>query len=1054
MSSYVLPQVQVFQLFRQLPQNVVKNLNAFVFGEHYQLFRYDEPAEKELVSLGAYDPDTDTSYAWPSLPAGGVVDQDYTKVYADNLWAQYFSVPESSDHEAQIVSAAERNKVRVDSTVFQTANGVTRSASVPRDVRIGDRVRYEYVEYTGSIFSGTSKVVGLEADLSDAVVGDGAVKASNQDTLVGTADLDTGNAAAFAAATGNSSPMTDSIVLGMEAEDTTHRMLGWMSKGLLGDDITITVTTGGAAGVARARVSYGSGLYLQTNVPIAAVGTDEGQLYIGHGLYINFIAGGGEDTEFAVGDVYTATVQAPLTTVAAPLTQGTYTGTTDTTYRVEVVRGGKFNDRSLTVLSSTDTDDFAPGITASAGTGFANWLGGEMDAEYALLCTATGATLADCVFSLTSTVGDNSSGLTFPAANTAYALGTLGVTLTTPANAAHVPLLGQIVVIRVNASRPRVKITDTRGIDATQYLTVADADTYYSLGSLGAELSFAANLNNEGSASGDGGLLLGDVFYVECTAAAPGAVKTLVLADTLHAGIAPLTDIALWLYSVQNSKAVTAQRLQSPPDWNWVGDSAGLVVNSGLEVQDPSIVGMDGTQTWLPVYKADMYVEYRALLVNYADTIRAIEAVSDVEPILGAIHPDNPLAQGVYNALLNSGDRAVYFMAVQNASSSGWMQVLDRAALSSDVYAFAPLTQDLDILAAVQEHINAASTETEKHWRVAFVGTELPAEVALFGSAVSLTGTASYATLTEDSVTDANTLLSAVTSGGDPDPDAAFITTVKPGDKVRIAFETDAWGAPTYEEFTVAVVLSNNTLRVASGPATEIDVPTTVEIWHPYSTQETADAVAARSTGFYSRRMYHVFPSQAVGNRVVQSSPFVAAAVAGLASSVPPQQPLTNIQLVGFEDLPIVYKMFSRAQLNKMAEYGTMIVMQENAGGRVYIRHQLSTAASGGDLNKSELSITKNVDSVSYYFAERFAPYIGQYNITPELLNTLENILLDGLAYLSSLTDVGLLGPQLIAEETELVGLNQHPTLRDHVEAVVNLGVPKPFNVLQLRLIV
>jgi hypothetical protein len=48
--AYILPQVQVFQIFRQLPQNVVRNLNAFVFGPHYQLFRYSVDAEKELIA--------------------------------------------------------------------------------------------------------------------------------------------------------------------------------------------------------------------------------------------------------------------------------------------------------------------------------------------------------------------------------------------------------------------------------------------------------------------------------------------------------------------------------------------------------------------------------------------------------------------------------------------------------------------------------------------------------------------------------------------------------------------------------------------------------------------------------------------------------------------------------------------------------------------------------------------------------------------------------------------------------------------------------------------
>ena len=53
--SYILPQVQVFQIFTQIPQNVVQNLNAFVFGPNYQLFRYEEAAERALTALGTYE---------------------------------------------------------------------------------------------------------------------------------------------------------------------------------------------------------------------------------------------------------------------------------------------------------------------------------------------------------------------------------------------------------------------------------------------------------------------------------------------------------------------------------------------------------------------------------------------------------------------------------------------------------------------------------------------------------------------------------------------------------------------------------------------------------------------------------------------------------------------------------------------------------------------------------------------------------------------------------------------------------------------------------------
>jgi hypothetical protein len=126
--------------------------------------------------------------------------------------------------------------------------------------------------------------------------------------------------------------------------------------------------------------------------------------------------------------------------------------------------------------------------------------------------------------------------------------------------------------------------------------------------------------------------------------------------------------------------------------------------------------------------------------------------------------------------------------------------------------------------------------------------------------------------------------------------------------------------------------------------------------------------------------------------------------------------------------------------------------MQDLPLDRVYIRHQISTAYPDNNLNTSELSITKNLDAISYFFAERLKPYIGKYNITPQLLGVLHNVISGGLDYLSSSTGVGLYGPMVIAEGTSIDRLYQDPALQDHVQCELTLNLPKPFNVLKLYL--
>ena len=55
-----------------------------ILGGHADLHRYSDAGEKTLIRVGEYNPEEDTCYEWPSRSAGGVVDQDYAKVFIDD----------------------------------------------------------------------------------------------------------------------------------------------------------------------------------------------------------------------------------------------------------------------------------------------------------------------------------------------------------------------------------------------------------------------------------------------------------------------------------------------------------------------------------------------------------------------------------------------------------------------------------------------------------------------------------------------------------------------------------------------------------------------------------------------------------------------------------------------------------------------------------------------------------------------------------------------------------------------------------------------------------
>ena len=172
--SYILPQVQVFQEFSVLPTAVVKNLNAFVFGANYQLFRYAEAAEKALVGLGAYDKDADTEYVWPNQPVDSVVDLEYTKLYMEDVWAEYLQIPSGASAPLVMVSAAQRNKLRAAPIIAAAVNVTsTPSATIASGGYFTGHVGLpeDYYFYPVGGATGEVTAVTAEADVADSLDG-------------------------------------------------------------------------------------------------------------------------------------------------------------------------------------------------------------------------------------------------------------------------------------------------------------------------------------------------------------------------------------------------------------------------------------------------------------------------------------------------------------------------------------------------------------------------------------------------------------------------------------------------------------------------------------------------------------------------------------------------------------------------------------------------------------------------------------------------------------------------------------------------------------------
>lgn len=522
--------------------------------------------------------------------------------------------------------------------------------------------------------------------------------------------------------------------------------------------------------------------------------------------------------------------------------------------------------------------------------------------------------------------------------------------------------------------------------------------------------------------------------------------------------------------------------------WNWnvyayseVGeeDVYGVVVTKNLRVKYSNWKPSNEDTAESPEYRvltAKLYVQHRDLVTSASADITSIASSTLVEATLGTVHPDNPLAFGVYMAALNSGDRLVYFCGVPTDDLSGYNTVLGKASLTDEVYMICPTTMDLSVAQAVKAHVLEMSTAQNKLWRIGFVSVEPPTIDMIYDRTANPSGENFYARFLagkRDPKTDGVNVVQFMRSGNVDDPKTndtvRCLTEVQVGDVVKIWLDNseDDWDdTPHYTERYVSKVIDRNTLQLGK-PIFECDsvclpdyIPEgkakngrfKIELYRPLTPTQQVKYISDQSSQLATRRMYNVFPSIASNDGVQFDGSFLACAAAGLVSSVLPQQPVTNVALNGVNDIPIVYQTYTKAQLDTIAAGGTFIIMQDRPNSQVYVRHQISTDYTSNNLLKAELSITKNLDSISYYFAELFAPMIGKYNITPELLEVLRSMLVTGLTALETDTAAGLYGPQVLADGTEIVELKQSEVNRDHVYARVHLNLPVPFNYFDLDL--
>jgi hypothetical protein len=737
---------------------------------------------------------------------------------------------------------------------------------------------------------------------------------------------------------------------------------------------------------------------------------------------------------------------------------------------------GKTNPTGSAIVTPP-TGYTGPTLTASI-TNYDALADGVLDDTYTITIadSSSGGTLATATVNATTASGhDSAMGVPCAASGTAFTVGNRGLSLTFTGTGDLIS--GQVFTIAVQSAYSAISATSSavvggfRGAQSTTYiieftqgghLAGPDYPMFSAITTLGTDSSppqIVNNLANTYPVGTDGlliqfsgspaptGIRKGDKFYVIVTGVQEGRMAVLVLGHNLPSELVgqatpPNLDLTL---SVQRNIMVDQI---SDGITNWTQNGTQIIVNGGIIAYDEEFTA-GGQPRPLTVTSGDIYVEYRAWISDLANSVNGIYDVGTIdEAISGPLTPDNPLKWGVYNALSNSNGSFVMFTAVANPDDlNSWVAVLDLLVGRVDVYNLVPLTFDRQVQDLYAAHVNDESSPEQARWRALWGSIQAKSQAAVVDQANSSNGQVVMATIDVNNaaVGIEYTLLTVPT----PSNSNFIANRVQPGDVVRTDYGIDSSGNEIYDEYIIDQVLTEDSLLLMSGPPAKIGTPQKIEVWRYLSKDEIAADLAEQAGSFGSRRVKMVWPDTVGSGGVLMEGYYLACALAGLRSGILPHQGMTNLQIAGFDDLTRTTNFFGGNQLNVMAGAGTWIVTQ-SPDGTVYTRHALTT--DNTDVNSSEEMVTTNLDSISYLFALRLAPFIGLMNVTPSGLMILGVEIDSCINFLKSNGTIARLGPQLIA--ATVVSLQPHAILPDRVVCVIDVTLPYPLNNLEVHLVV
>ena len=712
-------------------------------------------------------------------------------------------------------------------------------------------------------------------------------------------------------------------------------------------------------------------------------------------------------------------------------------GKVSTTYTVTITDVPSPSTISYTVASDTGIDSLSVFNVASA----------------AVQTLPSGATIA-LTFTTGQLVAGNSTTFTInlqhtrQLADTDFTVSAAGLSTSAPDTTYVLTCIQGGAFTSTNslaANQPKFRVSTINGADIVSTVTFdgTGIQSGLAIGSYGLTLTWSAP--GAGKAKG---FVKGDYFTVKINGASVTYLNQLVFADPAPAITA--THVRL---SKRDSVQIPKYWANfTTPNWAIVNGSDSdlrqLRIDNLITVRHPAI-GSGLVDAYVTAGK--FYLEYRAFQALPRE-VGSVQSLSDITTQLGTIDPDNPLAYGVYKAWSNANGATVHYIGTVSQELNGNRGFADALAVAQgnrNCYGLVPLTTSSEIWSAFAGHVKDESDPTVGRFRILWFAPEVEQHFKsldkdIFGADIygisSLHGSGKYQLA-------AKTVLGAVSS-------ANFTQNVQPGDFVRTSFGTDVNGNTTYVEYKIAAVLDNSTLllNTTTNPLL-VSGADRIEIYRDLTSSALATKYVQVAGGFSSERVYAVVPDRGINGLRVDGVPvrnwYVACAFAGLRSGSVPQQPLSNVELVGFDGLTTVDQLFDEPDLDILRDGGIWVVRKAE-DGRIYSERQLSTSTL--DIYRKEQSVTTNVDSIAFALADGLRNLVGRVNITEGTRGLVEATIRQILGQFTATNGAVTTGPQLLSYT--VVSVTVPATAKDTLVVKVQIEVPLPMNIIDITLVI